>query len=299
VTNKAAGKPMRIGGMLDARGPRALLCVLLAVAIWLGFAVGFVRGLWRVDDQVKAPRPVAFDVRLVRLPPPEPPPSRAAQQPSPSAQQPQRPASERALQALRVPRTPAATAAQTSLAHAARRSAAPALSAPTSTPPSRDVPQPAAPTVLTAPVAPDTQHTPLTPQTPSAPPAAQAPPAAPSAAAAAAAPAEPAPSAQTPARSATQDSSSSAGNGTAHPILQPLPSLPDDLREDAFQAVATARFSVHRDGSVDVELIKPTHNPRLNQLLLDALKKWRFFPAMKNGEAVESTQDIRVHFNVD
>ena len=52
-------------------------------------------------------------------------------------------------------------------------------------------------------------------------------------------------------------------------------------------------------GAVDVELIKPTHNPRLNQLLLDALRKWRFFPAMKNGEAVESTQDIRVHFNVD
>ena len=111
-------------------------------------------------------------------------------------------------------------------------------------------------------------------------------------------PATPSPSAN-PANRATEGTATSAGNGPAHAILQPLPSLPDDLREDAFQAVATARFSVHRDGSVDVELIKPTHNPRLNQLLLDALKKWRFFPAMKNGEAVESTQDIRVHFNVD
>ncbi len=124
------------------------------------------------------------------------------------------------------------------------------------------------------------------------------PPAAPSAPAAQAAPSAP----STPAASkadAPTTSTAASGNGPAHAILQPLPSLPDDLREDAYQAVATARFSVHPDGSADVELIKPTHNPRLNQLLLDALKKWRFFPAMQNGHAVESSQDIRVHFNVD
>jgi periplasmic protein TonB len=85
----------------------------------------------------------------------------------------------------------------------------------------------------------------------------------------------------------------------AHAILQPLPELPDDLREDAIQAVAMARFSIHTDGSVEVELISPTHVPRLNQLLLDTLKKWRFFPAMKNGQPTASSQDIRVHFNVD
>jgi periplasmic protein TonB len=90
-----------------------------------------------------------------------------------------------------------------------------------------------------------------------------------------------------------------AGNGVAHAILQPLPELPDDLREDAIQAVAMARFSIHTDGSVEVELISPTHVPRLNQLLLDTLKKWRFFPAMKNGQPTASSQDIRVHFNVD
>jgi len=80
---------------------------------------------------------------------------------------------------------------------------------------------------------------------------------------------------------------------------QQLPELPDDLREDALQAVAMARFSIRADGSVEVELTSPTHVPRLNQLLLDALKKWRFFPAMKNGQPIASSQDIRVHFNVD
>jgi periplasmic protein TonB len=63
--------------------------------------------------------------------------------------------------------------------------------------------------------------------------------------------------------------------------------------------VATARFMIHADGSVDVELIKPTSNPRLNQILLEALHQWRFFPALQNGHPIDSQQDIRVHFNVD
>lgn len=88
-------------------------------------------------------------------------------------------------------------------------------------------------------------------------------------------------------------------NTAAHSIAQPLPELPDDLREQAYQTVATARFKIHADGTVDVELIKPTSNPRLNQILLEALHQWRFFPALQNGHPIESQQEIRVHFNVD
>ncbi|OLL32487.1 hypothetical protein BTH42_07290 [Burkholderia sp. SRS-W-2-2016] len=85
---------------------------------------------------------------------------------------------------------------------------------------------------------------------------------------------------------------------TARTIAQPLPTLPDDLREQAYRTVATARFTIHVDGSVDVELLQATPNPRLNGLLLESLRRWRFFPALRDGHAVESTQDIRVHFNV-
>ena len=88
-------------------------------------------------------------------------------------------------------------------------------------------------------------------------------------------------------------------NSAARSIAHPLPALPDDLREQAYQTVATARFMIHTDGSVDVELIKPTPSPRLNQILLEALHQWRFFPALQNGRPIESQQDVRVHFNVD
>ncbi|WP_345816092.1 energy transducer TonB [Paraburkholderia sp. PREW-6R] len=91
----------------------------------------------------------------------------------------------------------------------------------------------------------------------------------------------------------------SAGDSAARVIAQPLPPLPDDLREAAYRVTATARFIIHTDGSVDVALITPTSYPRLNQLLLEALHHWRFFPAIQDGKPIESHQDVRVHFNID
>lgn len=105
-----------------------------------------------------------------------------------------------------------------------------------------------------------------------------------------------------PDRSATTTERASAestpGSSPAHAITQPLPSIPDDLRELAYQAVAIARFVIHTDGSVSVELIKPTQYPRLNQILVETLRSWRFFPAIQDGHPIETQQDIRVHFNV-
>jgi len=89
-----------------------------------------------------------------------------------------------------------------------------------------------------------------------------------------------------------------SGSTQARLLSQPMPVLPDDLREQGYQVTAIAHFKVHADGTFEVELIKPTQNPRLNQILLETLHRWRFFPAMENGHPVESDQDVRVHFSV-
>lgn len=78
------------------------------------------------------------------------------------------------------------------------------------------------------------------------------------------------------------------------PIFNPLPQIPDDLRDEAFESSATARFFISNDGMVlRVELIVPSNSPRLNFLLLKSLKKWRF-----PRDNSPSTQDIRVNFLV-
>jgi len=84
----------------------------------------------------------------------------------------------------------------------------------------------------------------------------------------------------------------------ARAIVQPKPQIPDDLREGAFNAAALARFHVAVDGSATVELAKPTQDTRLNRILLDSLRKWRFIPAIKNGKPVASTEEIIVKVEV-
>jgi periplasmic protein TonB len=120
----------------------------------------------------------------------------------------------------------------------------------------------------------------------------------PQAEAPAAPPSEAPTAAKTASASDASRASSSAGTAQARLLAQPLPVLPDDLREVAYRAEAVARFDIHADGSTEVELVKSTPNPRLNQILLEALHKWRFVPAMENGRPVDSQRDVRVHFNV-
>lgn len=84
----------------------------------------------------------------------------------------------------------------------------------------------------------------------------------------------------------------------ARAIFAPTPIIPDDLREDAMEAEAVARFTISSDGSAKVVLIKPTNNTRINQLLLDTLAKWQFFPAVRGGDPIDSTVDIRIPISV-
>jgi protein TonB len=95
-------------------------------------------------------------------------------------------------------------------------------------------------------------------------------------------------------------SGSGLGSDTAgaRALYAPVPKIPDDLREDNLDTVAVARFKVGYDGQVDVDLVKPTSNPELNQILLDTLKQWRFFPAMRGGVAIASEFDVRIPITV-
>jgi protein TonB len=87
-------------------------------------------------------------------------------------------------------------------------------------------------------------------------------------------------------------------SGGARAIYAPKPVIPDSLREETFQTVAVARFKVTYDGQVQVTLITPTESPQLNELLLETLRQWRFFPAMKSGVAIDSQFDLRIPISV-
>lgn len=84
----------------------------------------------------------------------------------------------------------------------------------------------------------------------------------------------------------------------ARATYQPLPKIPEDLRDEAINAVAMAQFHINVDGTATVELVKPTPNPRINQIILNTLRTWRFFPALQDGKPMPSTQEIKVNVDV-
>jgi protein TonB len=80
----------------------------------------------------------------------------------------------------------------------------------------------------------------------------------------------------------------------AHAIYSPTPEIPDELREDVFQAEAVAHFRVEYNGAAEVTLSQATSNERLNEIILETLRKWRFAPAIKGGVAIPSEFDLRI-----
>jgi protein TonB len=85
---------------------------------------------------------------------------------------------------------------------------------------------------------------------------------------------------------------------SARAIYKPMPELPDELRRRNIELVAVARFRVAANGSAQVELIEPTSDPELNRVLLESLKRWKFFPALQDGKPVTSNIDIRIPISV-
>jgi periplasmic protein TonB len=89
-----------------------------------------------------------------------------------------------------------------------------------------------------------------------------------------------------------------AGPTAARALYNPLPKIPDELRDRASSAEARARFTVAADGTVSVELVTPTPDPLLNRVILETLRTWRFSPATENGKPVPSSQELRVRVEI-
>ena len=102
-----------------------------------------------------------------------------------------------------------------------------------------------------------------------------------------------------PAETESTDAQPGTQQMGARAIYQPKPTIPEDLRDDSLHVVVLARFHIAADGTVSVVLIKPASNPRVNQVVLNTLKTWRYFPAIQAGKPVASTTDVEIAFDVD
>ena len=85
----------------------------------------------------------------------------------------------------------------------------------------------------------------------------------------------------------------------ADPTYSPQPTLPDDLRSEALDKTFVAEFVVGVDGKPNtVKVAQSTGNDELDRLALETAKKWRFKPATRDGQPIESRVRLHIEFTV-
>ncbi len=67
------------------------------------------------------------------------------------------------------------------------------------------------------------------------------------------------------------------------------PNIPDDLRQQDFKTFVRVKVKIAPDGSFSVTLRTSSGNAEIDKLVVDALNKWKWKPALRDGNAVEST----------
>ena len=77
------------------------------------------------------------------------------------------------------------------------------------------------------------------------------------------------------------------------------PNIPDDLKQQDFKTFVRVKVNIQPNGSFSVTLRTSSGNAEIDKLVLDALNKWRWKPALRDGNAVESTQLFRFEFEVN
>lgn len=76
------------------------------------------------------------------------------------------------------------------------------------------------------------------------------------------------------------------------------PEIPDDLKGGDFKSSVRVRVEVSTDGTPNPSLRSSSSNTDIDARVVAALRKWRWKPAVKDGEAVASTQYFRLDFEV-
>jgi TonB family protein len=82
-------------------------------------------------------------------------------------------------------------------------------------------------------------------------------------------------------------------------IYHTEPAYPPDAREKKIEGSVVLGFTVNHEGITQGIQVKKPLYPSLDQAAVEAVSKWRFEPAMKNGEVVSMWMEAEVNFNLN
>ena len=95
------------------------------------------------------------------------------------------------------------------------------------------------------------------------------------------------------------DSDSESYDIPAEALSQVQPNIPSNLKEQEFTSSLRIRVIVDKNGRGEPSLRTSSGNPEIDLLVLQAIKKWTWKPASRNGESVASTLYFKFLIQVD
>ncbi len=84
----------------------------------------------------------------------------------------------------------------------------------------------------------------------------------------------------------------------ATPSNQVYPDIPDELKTGDYKSSVRVKVEIAADGSFSVTLLTSSGDTDIDRRVLDALKRWKWKPALQDGQPVASTQRFRFDFEV-
>lgn len=87
---------------------------------------------------------------------------------------------------------------------------------------------------------------------------------------------------------------------THGPVLieSPLPVIPEYLKSKDLNTKVVIEFAVLANGEVRPKLLISSGNDELDQIAIATAKKWKFYPAENNHQAVAASVRLRILFEV-
>lgn len=81
-------------------------------------------------------------------------------------------------------------------------------------------------------------------------------------------------------------------------ISQAAPAYPPELRKAKIEGVVTLIFVLNEDGRVEEPRVETSSRPEFEKPALEAIRKWRFKPGVKDGRPVRTYIRIPMRFRV-
>jgi protein TonB len=82
------------------------------------------------------------------------------------------------------------------------------------------------------------------------------------------------------------------------PVSQVQPAYPAELRKAKIEGVVTIVFVLNEDGRVEEARVENSSRPEFEKPALDAIRRWRFSPGVKDGQNVRTFVRIPMRFRV-